>query len=288
VRRQPVRDWLSAQAPPFRRAVVRRGGRSVRLARPLAPLRREVLRSVRQRPEALSVSHRDAAAARLCFRWAEAWSLAMPLAQPVWRQARVAAWRRRPVAAQAKASPSGMKAAVASVSGQQVASALQALLPAAEEAVSSDVQVPPREVAEVLPAPWGRRPREVSGAQVQPQAAAGPASDVVVGPPRAVAAEAWDAAAALPQGAVAEARPDAEVPQPAAAERRARAPSVRRLAAAPPSAAAGLPAGRPWVGRRLPWLAPRRSARPAHAMRRSRTASPSKQSWRAAECGGLS
>jgi hypothetical protein len=85
----------------------------------------------------------------------------------------------------------------------------------------------------------------------------------------AVAAAEPDAAAEQPPGVAAEALLDAEVRQPAAG---------------PPSAP---PSWRP-EDHPLPWLAPRRAVRSAHAMRRSRAASPSRQSWRAAGCEGLS
>jgi hypothetical protein len=118
----------------------------------------------------------------------------------------------------------------------------------------------PQEAAEVV----------ASGAGVQPPAAAGVASDAAAEPQQA------GAAAALL---------DAEVLQPGVEERPARVPSVRQPAvghpSAPPWACPGLP-------RPFPWLAPRQAVRSAHAMRRSRAASPSRQSWRAAGCEGLS
>ncbi|MEH2494359.1 hypothetical protein V1294_000838 [Bradyrhizobium sp. AZCC 1678] len=274
LRRPEASEWLGPQLG------ARRGGQSGRLARPSGHPRPEVLRSVRQ-----AVSHRDAAA-RLCFRRAEARSSAMPLARvpPVWRQARVAAWCRRPVAAQAKASPSGMKAAAGSEPVRPVASAPQALLLAAEVASASGAKVRPPGAAEAGSAPSARQPGAaalVSAEEEQPQEAAEVvASGAGVQPPAAGVAS--GAVAEPQQAGAAAALLDAEVLRPGAVEEPA--PSARQPAAERPSAA-------PWVcrrGRPLPWLAPRRAVRSAHAMRRSRAASPSRQSWRAAGCGGLS
>ncbi|MEH2559656.1 hypothetical protein V1286_007185 [Bradyrhizobium algeriense] len=275
LRRPEASEWLGPQLG------ARRGGQSGRLARPSGHPRPEVLRSVRQ-----AVSHRDAAA-RLCFRRAEARSSAMPLARvpPVWRQARVAAWCRRPVAAQAKASPSGMKAAAGSepVPVRPVASAPQALLLAAEVASASGAKVRPPGAAEAESGPSARQPgaeAEASAAEAQPLEAEEAVSGVGARPPEAAGVA--SGAVAEPQQAGAAALLDAEVLRPGAVEEPA--PSARQPAAERPSAA-------PWVcrrGRPLPWLAPRRAVRSAHAMRRSRAASPSRQSWRAAGCGGLS
>src|SRR5206468_12141539 len=126
-------------------------------------------------------------------------------------------------------------------------------------------------VAEEVSALLGRLPAAVeepaSGAGVQPLEAAGLASGAVAEPQQAVAAE----------GVL-----GAEVPQPAVVE--APAPSARQPAVEHPSAV-------PWAcrpGQPLPWLAPRRAERSAHVMWRSRAASPSRQSWRAAGCEALS
>ena len=117
---------------------------------------------------------------------------------------------------------------------------------------------------------------------------------VLSGQPREV--EAHGAGMARPLGAAGEALaavtepqraaaglPDVQVQRPGVAEQPARALAVPQPAErplAPPS----------WhlEGHLLPWLAPRQSVRSARAMRRSRTASLSKQSWRAAGCEGLS
>jgi hypothetical protein len=170
------------------------------------------------------------------------------------------------------ASPSEMKAAAGVVSSvRPVASAPQARLPVEEAAAASGAKVQPPGVAGAESAPSARQPGAAEVAsdaeEAQPPEAAGVALDAVAEPQQAVAAE----------GLL-----DVEVRRPGVAEELV--PSVRQPAAAHPSAA--LPSWRP--GRLLPWLAPRRAVRSAHAMRRSRVASPSRQSWRAAGCEGLS
>ena len=147
---------------------------------------------------------------------------------------------------------------------RQVASAPQARLPAEEAAAASGAKVQPQGAAEAESAPSVQQPGEAaaaSGAEVVlPPEVAGVALDAVAEPQQAVAAaEPLDAEVAQLPGVVAEEQPDAAVRQPAAGH-----PS------APPS---WRPEGHP-----LPWLAPRRAVRSAHAMRRSRAASPSRQS----------
>jgi hypothetical protein len=182
-------------------------------------------------------------------------------------------------------SPSEMKAAVVAESSvRPVASAPRARLPAEEAAVASGAKVQPPGAAEVLPEPSARQPavaEEVSAPSGQPPAEEAAVSGAEVQPPEAAGA-ALDAVAEPQQAVAAVALLDAEVPRPGVAEEQA--PSARQPAAERPSAA-------PWVCRRgqpLPWLAPRRAVRSAHAMRRSRAVSPSRQSWQAAECVGLS
>jgi hypothetical protein len=134
-------------------------------------------------------------------------------------------------------------------------------------------KVQPQEAAEAESVPSAQQPGE---------AAAASGAGVVL--PREAAGVALDAAAALQQAVAAEGLPDAEVQRPGAVEAQASAPSARLLAA-------GRPSAEPWAcrpGQPLPWLAPRQWAQSAHAMRRSRAASPSRQSWRAAGCEGLS
>ena len=137
------------------------------------------------------------------------------------------------------ASPSEMKAAeVVAVAARQVASALQVLRPAEGAVEASGAQVQPQEAAGAESAPSVQRLG----------AAAGVESGVGVQPPE-VAGAALDAAAEPQQAVVAEALPDAEVLRPGAVERPA--PSARRPAAERPSA---LPSWRPG-GPHL-WLAP--------------------------------
>lgn len=154
-----------------------------------------------------------------------------------------------------------------------VASAPQARLPVEEAAAASGAKVQPPGVAEAERAASARQPGAaavVSDAEeAQPPEAAGVALDAVGEPQQAVAAAEPDAVAAQLPGVAAEELPDEEVQQPEAGH---------------PSA---LPSWRP-EDHPHPWLAPRRAARSAHAMRRSRAGSPSRRSWRAAGCEGLS
>lgn len=156
---------------------------------------------------------------------------------------------------------------------QPVASARRARLPAGEAAVVSGAKVQPPGVAEAESGPSARQPGEagvVSAAEAQPpEGAEEAASGAGVQPPEAAAA--LDVVAELQQAEVAAALPDAGEPQPGVAE--VLAPSVRQPAAARPSA---LPSLRP--GGLRPWSARRQVERSAHAKRRSRAASPSKQS----------
>jgi hypothetical protein len=186
------------------------------------------------------------------------------------------------------ASPSEMKAVVVAESVRQVASALQALLPAEEVAAGSGAKVRPPEAAEAESAPSVRQlgaAEAESAPSVRRPGAAAEAQGAAVEQPPEAAGVALDAVAEPQQAGAAAARLDAEVLRPgvgAAAEQRV--PSVRRPAAGHPSA----PPSWRLEGHPLPWLAPRRAVRSAHGMRRSRTASPSKRLWRAAGCEGLS
>ena len=207
-----------------------------------------------------------------------------------------AAWRQpvEAASAQAMASLSEMKAAAVAQPVRLVASAR---LPAEGAASALGAKEPPPGAAEVLPGPWGRRQEAAgalpglsarqpaagaaevgSAAEAQPQEGAEAASGAEVQPREA----ALDAVAEPQQAGAGAALLDAEVPRPGVAEEPA--PSARQPAAERPSAA-------PWVCRPvqpLPWLAPRQAVRSAHAMRRSRTGSPSRQTWRAAGCEGFS
>jgi hypothetical protein len=168
------------------------------------------------------------------------------------------------------------------------ASVPQVRLPAEEAAVVWGAKVQPQEAAEVLPVPSAQQPvaaeeaRVVSAAEAQPREAAEAASDAEEARQPVAAAGALDAVAEPQQAVAAEGVLDVEVQRRGVAEEPV--PSVRQPAAAHPSAAP--PSWRPGV--LLPWLAPRRAVRSAHAMRRSRVASPSRQLWRAAGCEGLS
>jgi hypothetical protein len=158
------------------------------------------------------------------------------------------------------------------------------LLPAAAEAVVPGGQAAPRQVA-AAESDVRVRPREEAvaalGVRVPlPEEAAGESDAAELLPAAGAAVPGGEAV--QPPGAAVLALRVAEVLRPGAAA----APVAwgRRQAAARPSAV-------PWVcrpGQALPWLAPRRAVRSAHAMRRSRAASPSKQLWQAARCEGLS
>jgi hypothetical protein len=184
---------------------------------------------------------------------------------PAWWQVPAAAWRQPVDApAQVTASSSAMKAAVVARSVRPAASAPRVRLPAEEAVGVLDARVQPPGAASVL---WGQ--------------------------PRAAEAEAHGAGMARPLGAAldavteprrAAALPDVQVQRPGVAEQPARALAVPQPAAERPSA----PPSWHLEGHLLPWLAPRQSVRSARATRRSRTASLSKQSWRAAGCEGLS
>jgi hypothetical protein len=183
-----------------------------------------------------------------------------------------------------------MKAAAVVVEAvRPVASAPQARRPAEGVAAASGAKVQPQEAESAASAQQPGEAAAASGAGVvlQPGEAAVSGAGVELLPEVALDA------VAEPQQAVAE--PDAVAePQQAVAELDAvaarrpgveqPAPSARQRAAGHPSAAR--PSGRP--GGLLPCLVPRRAVRSAHAMRRSRAASPSRQSWRAAGCEDLS
>ena len=169
-----------------------------------------------------------------------------------------------------------MKVAESSV--RLVASAPQARLPAEE---ASDAKVQPQAAAEVLPGPLAQQRGEAEAVPSARQpVAAEVAPDERVQPPEASGVAL--VAVTEPQRAAAEGLLDVRVQPPEVTEEPA--PSARQPVAERPSA----PPSSRLEGHPLPWLAPRQSVRSAHAMRRSRTASPSKQSWRAAGCEALS
>ena len=146
----------------------------------------------------------------------------------------------------------------------------------AAEVVASDAAAVPRQAAEVAVLDAAAGPQQAAEAAVldaaaEPQQAAEVAAlDAAAGPQQV-------AVAAVP-GVAAEPRPeavlDAAVLLPAAQ-------GVQAAATAGVSSAFRR-------GRHLPWPAPRRAGRFAHAMRRPQIASPSERSWQAARCEGLS
>jgi len=218
-------------------------------------------------------ARRDAVVVPSCFRRVEEAQRPAALSGPAWWQVPAAASRQ----------PAG--AVVVESSVRPAASVPQVRLPA-EEAAVWGAKVQPQEAAEVLPGPSAQQPvaaeeaRAVSAAEAQPREAAEAASDAEEARQPVAAAGALDVVAEPQRAGVAAAVPDAEVPQPAVAE--VPAPSVRQPAERP----SVLPSWRP--GGPRPWLARRQVERSAHAMRRSRVVSPSRQSWRAAGCEGLS
>jgi hypothetical protein len=154
-------------------------------------------------------------------------------------------------------------------------------LPAEEAAAGALVQ-PPEAVLDARVQPSGAA--EVSALSGRPRVAEEEALGVGVAQLPEAAGVALDAVAEPQRVEAAEGLPDVAQRPEAAAEVRqdeqARQPAAERPSAAPPC---GHREGHP-----LPWLVRRQSVRSAHATLLSRTASPSKQSWRAAGCGGLS
>jgi len=172
----------------------------------------------------------------------------------------------------------------AAASVPPAASAQPVLRPEAEASVVPCGQAAPRQVVAAE-----------SDAQVRPREEAVAALGVRVPLPEEAAAES-DAAELLPAAGAAVPGGEAVQPPGAAALALRVAEVLRPGAAAAPVAwgrrqAAARPSAAPWVcrpGQALPGLAPRRAVRSAHAMRRSRAASPSRQLWQAARCEGLS
>jgi hypothetical protein len=296
-RQHSARAPLSGVSHPAQPEAARRGGPAERLARSSWYPRQAASEYLQQpaasgcpRQGASSVRRHAAVVPSSCFRPAglpaESW---VELAESASRSAPAVAWRpMAEAAAPEMASPSGSKVAEWA---QPVASALRALLPPAEAACGRAAQ--PLEVA------------ARSGATVQPPEGAGAASDASAEPQQVVAAE----PDAVPQPAAAVVRDAGVALRPEAAARGAEglrpeaAVAVRGAEVVPrPEEAAGAllvlwarqPAAErpsaavPFVCLPLPWPGPRRGARSAHGMRRSRAALPSGQLWQAARCGGLS
>ena len=189
---------------------------------------------------------------------------------------RVPAWRREAAEA-AVSSVASAPRVLSSLRGAAVVgvAAYVRAVPPWVEPVGSDAR---EQAAEAAREAWGARaqPREAAVAEFGAEPAA------AEGEPDAEPAEEVGAAepdAALQPGVVAAAVRDA-VLQPGAAARDA---VLRR--AADPSVAAPSAFHR---GQALPWLAPRRAAQFAHAMRKSRAVQPSERWWPAAGCEGLS
>lgn len=250
-----------------------------------------------ERPHSAASPVRPGAVAQSCCRRVVAEARRPAVLPGAVRSWEPAAASRQPVgaaASQAMASPSEMKAAEEAVavgpSAQPVASAPQVQRPVEAAGAASDARVRPRAAAEVRLVVSARQPGAaeagVLAAGAQPPEVAESGEEAVQPPevaeavpgagavqPRAEAEAARDAVAVLQRAA---ALPDARGLRPAA-ERQA---SDRRPAAGRPSWRRG--------GRPRPCPARPRVARSAHAMRKSRTALPSRQSWRAAGCEGVS
>jgi hypothetical protein len=242
-------------------------------ARRVAQAAWSVRLSGRPRSEVLPV-RRDAAVAPSCFRRVEGAQRPAELSGPAWSQV--------PAAASHQPAEAAVESSV-----RPAASAPQVRLPAEEAAVVWGAKAQPQEAAGVLPGPSARQPEAaeevgaVSAAEAQPREAASDAEEV---PPPEAAGVVSDAAAE-PQQVAAAAEPDAVAAQlPGVAAGGLSDGQVQRPEAGHPSAP---PSWRPEDHPR-PGLAPRRAERSAHAMRRSRAASPSRRSWRAAGCEDLS
>jgi hypothetical protein len=117
------------------------------------------------------------------------------------------------------------------------------------------------------------------------QAAEAAVLDVAAEPQQAAEVAVLDAAAGPQQVAVAAVPGVAAEPRPEAVlDAAVLLPAAQGVQAA---ATAGVSSAFR-RGRHLPWPAPRRAGRFAHAMRRPQIASPSERSWQAARCEGLS
>jgi hypothetical protein len=228
-----------------------------------------------ERPQSEASPLRQAAGAHSCFRRV-AVRLSAVQPGPAWWQGPAAASHR---SARAAAPPSAKKAEAAVVVAESSARWV-ALAPRPAEAAAgvSGAKVRPLAAAGALPGLSAQQPgaEEVLAARAQPREVA-EVSGAEVQPPEAAGAAALDAAAELQRVAVALLDAEARRPEAVLAVR------VLRPAGRP----SALPSWRR-EGRYLPWPAPRRAARSAHAMRKSRTASPSRRSLRAAGCEGLS
>ena len=146
----------------------------------------------------------------------------------------------------------------------------------AAEVAASDAAVVPRQAAEVAVLVAAAGPQQAAEAAVL---------DVAAEPQQAAEVAVLDAAAGPQQVAVAAVPGVAAEPRPEAVlDAAVLLPAAQGVQAA---ATAGVSSAFR-RGRHLPWPAPRRAGRFAHAMRRPQIASPSERSWQAARCEGLS
>ena len=146
----------------------------------------------------------------------------------------------------------------------------------AAEVAASDAAAVPQQAAEVAVLVAAAGPQQAAEAAVL---------DVAAEPQQAVEAAVLDAAAGPQQVAVAAVPGVAAEPRPEAVlDAAVLLPAAQGVQAA---ATAGVSSAFR-RGRHLPWPAPRRAGRFAHAMRRPQIASPSERSWQAARCEGLS
>jgi hypothetical protein len=190
---------------------------------------------------------------------------------------RVPAWRREAAeaAVSSVASAPRVLSSLRGAAAVGVAAYVRAVPPWVEPAGSDAREQAAEAAREALDA--RAQPREAAVAPgAEPEAAAEAEPDAE--PEAAVGAAELDAA--LQPGVAAEAARDAVLRRAAAGRV---APELRR--------AAGLSVAAPSAfhrGQALPWLAPRRAAQFAHAMRKSRAVQPSERWWPAAGCEGLS
>jgi len=156
-----------------------------------------------------------------------------------------------------------------------------------EVSAEACVRVVPRSEESAVAQPLVERLWAVpaSDAAAARQQAAEVASDAVAVPQQVAEVAVLDAAAGPQQVAVAAVPGVAAEPRPEAVlDAAVLLPAAQGVQAA---ATAGVSSAFR-RGRHLPWPAPRRAGRFAHAMRRPQIASPSERSWQAARCEGLS
>jgi len=227
-------------------------------------------------PEQQARSSPPEVSAEACVRVvprSEESAVAQPLVERLWAVPASDAAAARQQAAEVAASD----AAVVPRQAAEVAVLVAAAGPQqAAEAAVLDVAAEPQQAAEVA----------VLDAAAEPQQAAeGAALVAAAEPQQAAEVAALDAAAGPQQVAVAAVPGVAAEPRPEAVlDAAVLLPAAQGVQAA---ATAGVSSAFR-RGRHLPWPAPRRAGRFAHAMRRPQIASPSERSWQAARCEGLS